>query len=276
MLTQEQANHFDTLGFLVVRQLLAADEMKAISAAFDRAMQVARGGAAEPVLEQNEQGFSVKRQQVVPFFDYDPDQFYPLLDDARLVDIFADLLGEDFILTLSEGIIHAGGTRWHHDACAPDGFFTMRAALYLDSLGPDDGCLSVIPGSHLTEFRELLKQNIGQLGVQPEEVPGRYPLVTEPGDAIFMNHKLFHAALGDRPGRRALHINCAQNTTPERNPVHFDWLTNFLAGETRGWGRFYSERLIATAGPRRQQMLARAIELGFGNTGPITHRQDLR
>ena len=46
--------------------------------------------------------------------------------------------------------------------------------------------------------------------------------------------------------------------------------------ETKGWGRFYSDRLISTAGPRRQKMLERAIELGFGNTGPITQLQDLQ
>ena len=91
-----------------------------------------------------------------------------------------------------------------------------------------------------------------------------------------MNHKTYHTALSNKYGRHAIHINCVPNTTPEKNQEHFDWLVGFLAGETRGWGRFYSDRLISTAGPRRQKMLARAIELGFGNTGPITHLQDLR
>ncbi|MBI4553639.1 MAG: phytanoyl-CoA dioxygenase family protein [Candidatus Latescibacteria bacterium] len=274
MLTQEQITHFQTLGFLLCKQLLSAEETTYIGAAFDVAMRKARGGAAEPELQQNEQGYSAKRQQVVPFFDYDPDAFYPLLDHEKIAGVFADLMGEDFILTLSEGIIHGGGTGWHHDAVAPEGFFTMRAAIYLDPLGPDDGCLSVIPGSHFTEFRETLIKTIGQLGTRPEDVPGRYSIVNAPGDVLFMNHKLFHAALGNKPGRRALHINCAQNTTPEQNQTHFDWLVRFLEGETRHWGRFYSEGLIATASPRRHKMMARAIELGFGNTGPITHLQD--
>ena len=60
------------------------------------------------------------RQQVVPFFDYDPDVFYPLLDDARFIGIFENLMGEDFILVATEGIIHTGGSPWHHDACAPE------------------------------------------------------------------------------------------------------------------------------------------------------------
>lgn len=109
----------------------------------------------------------------------------------------------------------------------------------------------------------------------PEDMPGQYPLVNEPGDVLFMNHKVHHAALSDKPWRRTIHINAVQNTTPEKNQEHFDWLTKFLAGETRGWGRFYSDRLIQTAGPRRKKMLDRAIKLGFGNTGPITHLQDL-
>ena len=62
--------------------------------------------------------------------------------------------------------------------------------------------------------------------------------------------------------------------SPEKNQEHFDWLVGFLEGETKGWGRFYSDRLIATSGPRRGKMLQRAIELGFGTTGPITQLQD--
>jgi len=144
-------------------------------------------GMLRPIAKQGE-----RRQQVIPFFDYDPDVLYPLLDDGRTQDAFENLMGEDFILTLSEGILHTSGTPWHHDACAPDGFFSMRAAIYLDTLGPDDGCLNVIPGSHFTEFREALIKTIGEMGVRPEDVPGRYPLCNEPGDVIFMNHKTFH------------------------------------------------------------------------------------
>ena len=144
----------------------------------------------------------------------------------------------------------------------------MRAAIYLDSLGPEDGCLNVIPGSHFKEFRETLVKNMDGIGVRPQEIPCRYALYNEPGDVIFMNHKTLHASLSDNPGRRAVHINAVQNTTPDKNQEHFDWLISFLE-ENQKWGRFYSDRLIATAGPRRRKMLERAIKLGFGNTGAI-------
>ncbi len=268
-MTQEQTTHFETLGFLQCKGLFAADEMRILADAFDAAMVRARDGAPPPAAGE-------KRQQVVPFFDYDSDAFYPLLDDDRIMDVFETLMGDDFIFTLSEGIIHTGGSRWHHDALAPEGFFSMRAALYLDSLGPDDGCLSVIPGSHHSAFGMAIKETIGELGISPEEMPGRYSLVNEPGDVIFMNHKVYHSALSEHYGRRAIHINCLPNTTPEQNEEHFAWLMKFLTGETKGWGRFYSDRLIETAGPRRKKMLSRAIELGFGSTGPISHLQDLK
>ena len=274
-MTEEQIRHFETLGFFLWKQLLSPDEMRVLSDAFDVAMRKARDGEEDPELRQDEGGNSARRQQTIPFFDYDPEAFYPLLDDERFVNVLEALLGDDFILTLSEGVIHAGGTRWHHDACGPEGFFSMKVAIYLDPLGPDDGCLSVIPGSHFKEYRDALRETIGSVGVKPEEITGHYRICTKPGDVIFMNHKTHHAALSDNPGRRVIYFNAVQNTTAEKNQEHFDWLMDFLRGETNHWGRFYSENLLHTATPRQQKMMDRAIELGFGNTGPISHLQSL-
>ena len=268
-MSPEQIDHFRTFGFLHCKQLLAAGEIEALCSAFDRGMARARQGAPAPKAGE-------KRQQVVPFFDYHPEAFYPLLDDPRIIETFAQLMGEDFILTLSEGILHTSGTGWHHDACAPDGLFSMRAAIYLDALGPDEGCLSVIPGSHFEEFRQAITAHKEAMEERPGDVPGRHPLINEPGDVVFMNHKTYHAAIGDRPGRRALHINAVQNANPQKNQVHYDWLVGFLQGETEGWGRFYSDRLVRTAGPRRRHMLERAMALGFGDTGPVRQLQDLQ
>ena len=277
-MTHEQVAHFHALGFLQCRQLFSREEMGTLSAAFDAAMSRARGGAPAP-------GPGDARQQVAPFFDYDPEVFYPLLDDDRLVTVFAMLMGEDFIFLQSEGLLHTAGSRWHHDARGPEGIFSMRAAIYLDPLRPGDGCLDVIPGSHFMDFGDALKdtkrddgfgETLIDIGVAPEDFPGRYSLVNELGDVIFMNHKVYHAALSNKPGRRAIHVNCVQNTTLEKNREHYDWLIKILDESTTAEGRFYSDRLIETAGPRRRKMMARAIELGYGTVGPITHLQEIR
>ena len=218
----EKVNYFHTLGFVVYKQLLTPSETAKLSEAFDAAMRKARNGADEPELTQDDHGYSAVRQQVncqipphVPFFDLDPHSFYPLLADERFDDVFRTLLGDDYVMAVSEGIIHAGGSAWHHDNVAPEGYFTMRAHIYFDALGPDDGCLSVIPGSHFTPYREALTaedadsgaKGISRLGVAPEQVPGRYDLVNEPGDVVFLNHKTHHSSLSSRPGRRCIHLN---------------------------------------------------------------------
>ena len=149
---------------------------------------------------------------------------------------------------------------------APEGMFSMRAAIYLDDLTDEEGALNVIAGSHHALFSQQLAEMDLRSLAEPRAVPGRVALRNRPGDVVFMNHKVYHSALSARAGRRALHINCVQN--PERsNAEHMDWLNNFLEGETNGWGRFYSDRLLATASPRRRMALEGALELGFGNTG---------
>lgn len=83
---QEAINRFHTLGFLQCKQLFSPKEMRTLSDAFDSAMRRARGGSPPP-------GPGEKRQQVVPFFDYNPEVFYPLLDDDRIVRVFEMLMG---------------------------------------------------------------------------------------------------------------------------------------------------------------------------------------
>ena len=157
--------------------------MRTLSDAFDAAMSRARGGAPAP-------GPGDKRQQAAPFFDHDPQAFYPLLDDERLVTAFETLMGDDFILLESEGLLHTEGSRWHHDARAPTGLFSMRAAIYLDPLEPGDGCLDIIPGSHFLEFGEALTRTprdygedgfgdrLRDLGVARRRFPGAIPSAT--------------------------------------------------------------------------------------------------
>lgn len=270
MITEDEVLHFQTLGFLQRRQLFSPDEIQALSDAFDAAMERQRGGKPEPALNQDEHGYSTASQDEIPFFDTDPDAFYPLLDDARILDVFEQLMGSDYIMAAHSAVIYGGGTPWHHDTVAPEGFFSMRAALYLDPLGPEDGCLTVIPGSHFKEFRDALVNTVGnfqhsnQLGLNASELPGQYPLVNEPGDVIFMNHKLYHASLKPRPGRRILRVTCVQNTTPEKNREHYDWLVQYLNGITEGHGIIYSDGLLANSGPRCQELMARGMKIGFG------------
>ena len=194
-------------------------------------MAKAREGAPPPEPGQPRQQVNSSIDPFLSFFDLDPEVFYPLLTDDRFVDVFRNLLGEDFVLPISEGILHTGGTGWHHDNVASKGFFTMRAHICLDRLDPDNGCLSVIPGSHFTAYREVLAENITKIGVLPDDVPGLYPVLNEPGDVIFMNHKLHHSSLSDRPYRRCIHINATKSAETHSVPEQVEALKSRLTNK---------------------------------------------
>ena len=76
----EHVAHFETFGYVHL-PLLSPEELDSISTGFARGMRTARGGAADPSLAQDEEtGYSTEREQVVPFFDFEPELLYPLLD----------------------------------------------------------------------------------------------------------------------------------------------------------------------------------------------------
>ena len=254
VLSDEDRQRFQTVGFLVFRQLFTASEMTDIEGAF---MRVLNKAAAQ-------QGYDgSKRLAVIPFIEGDA-YFLQLLDDDRIMGLVEGLLGEDGLyLGSSDGNFYVGNTRWHPDGGQPD-YLTIKIAFYLDSVGEGSGCLSVIPGSHHRDFNALLLRGTmsGLYDVNSPDIPGRYPLPSEPGDVVVFHHALWHSSWGGKVGRRMFTINCAANPTPgwQTQQLH-----GFLAKEAprqRGQ-RMYSDRLIQTAGPRRMNKLRKLIELGY-------------
>ena len=109
-------------------------------------------------------------------------------------------MGDDFRITVTEGLIHAGGSGWHHDNVAREGYFTMRAAIYLGSarscgrLSQRDSrkplravSRSIRHGSRSEKHQDRLKR----WELRLRKFRGRYDLINESGDVLFMNHKLF-------------------------------------------------------------------------------------
>lgn len=143
MLSDEQKGLFETLGFLVFRQLIPPDEMKTYIGAFNADMTRANAGVAWDK--------AARRHQVLPFYRHDPAIYHRLLDHETITTIVEDLIGPDFVFTVSEGIYHYTGTPWHHDDVSPDGHTHLKVVLFLDSVRSNTGCLSVLPGSHLSQ-----------------------------------------------------------------------------------------------------------------------------
>ena len=256
MITDAEKNHFETFGFLVLRQFFAAAEMEIIIAEFEDVMLEDRGGKPFAGLQRQIVSDWFKRRAAVHY----------LIDDERLRGPIKQLLGPNyFFKDGNDGNFYVGDTGWHPDLgwdpSIPAGRMdpyrlagnmtqhyvpSIKAAFYLDSVDADTGCLRVIPGSHRSPFHEMFwslhldiparaeklahvgpkllemwerdtgspeggeqllqDPDLNHFGLAPSDIPG-VAIESEPGDALFFSHQLWHASFGGRSGRRMFTMN---------------------------------------------------------------------
>ena len=252
LVTREVKRKFDLMGFHVFRQLLSPSEITELDAAFMRVMNPA-------ALEAGYDG--TRSLHIYPVTEGDA-WFDRLIDDPRINDIAEGLIGEDCNYHSSGGHFYIGNTRWHSDGGNP--FPSIHMAFYLDPVKEDAGCLNVIPGSHHMPFHDALDRarRDGIYDPTSPDVPGCYPIESQPGDVCVFRHAIFHSSFGGWPGRRMLSVHYY-------NP-NADWHNHAVVGSTEGnlhymkaGHRVYSDYLVQTAGPRRMKRLRRYIDRGY-------------
>ena len=253
-LTDQQLAFFETFGFLAFPGLLA-DRIQQITDEFE-AIWAANGGGHNGALHDG-----TARSCSVQFIDQSA-YLSTLLDDPRIHDIAASLLGDDFNYMGSDGNFYTGDTRWHSDGYGGRGGLRhIKIAYYLDQLDGESGALRVIPGSHrLGEgFAEDLERSIRRSdelwGTPGRQVPA-IALATTPGDILVFNHDLKHATYGGSQRRRMFTMNCCQRYPDEKLAA----LRDYMAGGARFWvERAYNDVMVRTASPARMQHLEQCM-----------------
>ena len=263
MLTTEQKAHFETFGFIVMRQAFSPREMEDIGREFD------------DVLTQDRKGLPFsgeKRQAVMGCIEKRP-LLTRLLDDDRIYLPIEQLLGRGFIWNGSDGNLYVGDTQWHPDGSEHD-YGRIKVAFYLDPVTRDTGCLRVVPGSH----RPPLHDNLEPLSLQREsaatpygvsgaELPS-FPLESEPGDVVFFDQNLWHAAFGGRTGRRMFTLNFFAR--PETD-AHMAFVRRGYESDLGFLKRMqhtqtdelYTPEFLNSESPRIQGLVAHIKALGF-------------
>ncbi|MEZ4866758.1 MAG: phytanoyl-CoA dioxygenase family protein [Caldilineaceae bacterium] len=229
MLTAQQLAHFETFGFLLLRQLFHAEEIATIRQ------------AAEAIWDAERQRRGLDTQaylSLAPFIERSP-SLLTLATDDRIYGAIEALLGLGFLWSGSEGNTGAAMQNhfhaWHSDRCGeaePD-YRRAKVMIYLTPVSKDRGCLRVIPGSHkLPLYQELdgLNQQKEEtcealFGLAGQDLPA-FPLETTPGDVVIFNHYLYHGVYrGDGTRRyiamkfvsrptKAAHIASLQHFSP--------------------------------------------------------------
>jgi hypothetical protein len=253
-LTDQQLAQFHTFGYLGFPGLLA-DRAATIREAFE-AVWVENGGGHDGKPHDEKQ-----RSVIVQFLDRS-EYLSTLLDDPRIHDIAASVLGDDFNYMGSDGNFYVGDTPWHSDGYGGrGGLMHIKIAFYLDPLTRDTGALRVIPGSHRVgePWPDKLEKEISKSkdlwGIAGSEVPAQ-ALETQPGDVVMFNHDTKHSAWGGSTRRRMFTMNCCQRY-PEDKLADF---REYIAGGSRFFiERAYHEVIVRTATPERMVHLEQVL-----------------
>ena len=191
MLNQEQYRHFETFGFIVLRQFFSPREMERASGEFETALDALY---ADDPFDGSKRHSAILTGEETPFFAALP-------EDPRLYGIAEQLYGDCFPIT-SDANRYVGDSRWH-----PDHFidvekdcYGIKFAYYLDPVGPESGALRVIPGSHRNPFWTAV-DNANTREADIRGVPG-HVCASQPGDLIGFDVRLWHASCGGAAGRR--------------------------------------------------------------------------
>ena len=255
MLTKRQVAHFRAFGFVVLRGLFSPDEMADISRHFDDVM-------AE---EMDRAPFSRRKSKTVLWFLERRPYLTGLAEDDRVYNVVEQLLGTRPFWVLSDGSLYVGDTQWHGgDGKAPV-LDHVKVVIYPDPLTRDNGCLRVIPGSHLLEYQRHLNvlreqfddPSIRPFGVTGAEVPA-YPLESQPGDVVFASENLWHASFGGAVGRRMFNMNYYEN--PE-SPEQIEYVRDEGRVSTAMFNPH--EAFLNSERPRIRGMVQRYVELGL-------------
>ena len=259
-LTEQQVHFFNTFGYLAFPKLFSSEEIAVITKDFEYSIDNFGGGKNHDGSRRTMLGGPI---ECLP-------SMCKLLDDPRIQGIIGGVIGEDFIFCSGDGNYYSGDTAWH-----PDGSWNLltpvKVAFYLDPVGPETGCLRVIPGSFEKEHfihRKKIHPNDAQklFGIHPKDFPGNVPLVCEPGDVVMFNHDTWHAAYGGSNRRRMFTLNCHRRArTPEEFQALRQWIFDhfLLSGRALPTASkiAFRDAMRETASPQRMKRLEQTIRV---------------
>lgn len=194
MLTQQEKNRFDLLGYLTFPGLFASD-IAAIRAEFDRVFRE----QAEQIMPWDHVVHHNRPRQILPMIADKSVLLHALALEGKLAEIVGDLVGEPFRLLGSDGNIYDCGTRWHTDITGlPYSCRNVKIIFYFDAMRAGEDAFRIIPGSHhhTDRFAKGLKKTVKtpeeHLGLSITDVPC-VEIPTVPGDVVVFDARAWHA-----------------------------------------------------------------------------------
>jgi hypothetical protein len=200
MLTDQQVDHYQTYGFLVLPHYLDEQETGELAAELDRALRDGYGDHFDD--RDNWWGHSLpmmSRQRTPTSL--------ALVEDDRFLTAARRLLDAPVLPTHAEGNLLFGEAGFHTD-CGT-GTPGVKFVAYLEPLTASNGALRLMPGSHHPDFGAAIDawearnraKDADQLWHQITGLPCSVA-ETQPGDVIAFNWHTRHASIGGKDRRQ--------------------------------------------------------------------------
>ena len=195
MFTHQQITHFRSFGFVVLRGLFDADEVRRLTREVRSSLVEAFGGLGT---DDDAEGTGGIRGDYLPLAqDRTPFSQALVADDPRLFQGSTELLGGPTVPTIPIATCFTSNAGWHVDDGR--GVGGLKFLAYLEPRTATTGALRVIPGSDEPGFARRLDaywdQDPAGQGFDPWPLSS-VVLETQPGDVIAFPGRLFHASEG--------------------------------------------------------------------------------
>lgn len=221
MFNPQQVLHYETFGYVVMRNVFSAAEIETMQREFVQAMEHVADFVPTP--GESTYVHSNLLGDDTPFFA-------ELTEDERLYSPARQVMGEDAMMWEWKGYRYCQfkGTPWH----ANDGDPTYGRHLYgaryqwpiFEQVTADTGALRVIPGSHLPEFQWQLRRAHAAGLLDPIADVGAVVCEAELGDVVAFDTRLYHSTAPYDTERRVvssiyLHFPQTREETAVTAPV---------------------------------------------------------
>jgi ectoine hydroxylase-related dioxygenase (phytanoyl-CoA dioxygenase family) len=277
-LTDAERAAWDADGVFVVRDLFPAPQLAALQSEASRLISAELGTRGSDGMGEfrNKPTLDAGLTEVVETEDTIGELLVTVDPVWRRI---AELLGHDFVFAGSE-LNRAGGEYavqgWHCDrGTGPDGsnmeelaFARVKLMVFLTTTTADHGSIRVLPGSHRAPLHGETLGLLQDGGVSRNDetgLDGAYTFESQPGDAIFWHHCMFHGAWNKYAGRLyAVAKFAARPVSAEQ----FDLFDGYYFPESG-----YPVSLAARRSPRLRQLAARddAMRQDFARAPPVVN-----